>query len=92
MESPSGIAGSDDLRLAAIFGMVKHNAGIGNLRRWVYEWGDNPITRDLEMKIDTFRFHETQHFVRRAMSYVTILESSGMFSSAVASEGGSNDE
>jgi tetratricopeptide (TPR) repeat protein len=74
------VMGGDDPRLASIFGLVKHNAGSGTLKSWIYEWGDKPMANDLEMKIDTFRFYDTQSFVRRVFEDVAIIESSGKFS------------
>lgn len=80
-ESPfSKVIGSGDIRLSSVFGLVKHNAGSGTLERWIYEWGDKPMAADLEMKIDTFRFITVQHFVRRVIGDVVIMESSGAFS------------
>lgn len=59
--------------------LVMHNAGRGNLARWMEGWKGRPIEQDLELQIDTYRFPATQLFVRSVLADVAITSASGIF-------------
>ena len=60
-------------------GIIKHQVGSGNTRRWqkyCYEIGKSD---DIEFKIETGRFPVTRNFLRRVLRDTAIVEASGMF-------------
>jgi hypothetical protein len=59
--------------------LVSHNAGRGNLARWMDEWKGRRIERDLELQVDTYRFPATQLFVRSVLADIAITSASGIF-------------
>lgn len=59
--------------------LVKHHAGSGNLANWQRSWKGRAIENDLELQIETFRFRETQLFVRHVLTDVAIIDASGQF-------------
>lgn len=62
--------------------LVKHHAGSGNLANWQRNWKGRAIENDLELQIETFRFRETQLFVRHVLTDVAIIDASGQFEAA----------
>ena len=60
-------------------GLMKHQAGSGNVRRWEQYWKKLSSEGDLEYRVETARFNETRNFLRWALLDTAIIDAAGFF-------------
>jgi soluble lytic murein transglycosylase len=61
-------------RNQAAYVLMRHQAGVGNVRKWESYWKKLADPADLEMKIETARFNETRNFARLALRDAAIVD------------------
>ena len=66
-------------RKGLAMGMMKHQAGSGNVGHWNAYWKKFGADDDVEYRIETARFNETRNFVRRAIRDTMIVDAAGFF-------------
>lgn len=76
----------DDLKIPqrgeVDIGLMEHQAGIGNVKRWRLYWDTVGAPGDLEYRIETARFPATSAFARSVLADLTIVDSAGLFADA----------
>jgi soluble lytic murein transglycosylase-like protein len=59
--------------------VMEHNAGRPAVKQWIERWERLGRGEDIEYKVDTIRFAETQSFTRRILADLVITEAIGLF-------------
>ncbi len=76
----------DDLKIPrrgeADVGLMEHQAGPGNVKRWRLYWDAVGASGDLEYRIETARFPATRAFARSVLADLAIVDSAGLFAEA----------
>lgn len=76
----------DDLKIPrqgeTDIGLMEHQAGIGNVKRWRLYWNAVGAPGDLEYRIETARFPATRAFARSVLADLAIVDSAGLFADA----------
>lgn len=73
----------DDLKIPqqgeVDIGVMEHQAGAGNVKRWRRYWDAMGAPGDIEYRIETARFPATRVFVRSVLADLAIADSTGLF-------------
>ena len=74
---------NDDLKIPqqgeVDIGVMEHQAGAGNVKRWRRYWDAMGAPGDIEYRIETARFPATRVFVRSVLADLAIADSTGLF-------------
>jgi peptidoglycan lytic transglycosylase len=72
--------------------VVKHQAGAGNLGRFMPFWKQRGAEKDLEFQVETLRLPATSSFVRQVLADVAIVDAIGLFGASAEIRGGAKHE